>query len=274
MNQRIVKVDFKVKESKTYSFFIEEELCEVSLEKTPNGFLYGFQRDMEVDTPLNRERKKENRLNARKLAIFFGCFVAAIALGVFLLRVMEKKQRAKASFFTPLSSDYEKLLSEKGKLTVAKIAVQESTNHKIISYTFVADKEQPFTKTFQMPDSAVIILPNGFPLSNNDEFNATYLPNSPEVHRIDFSNPTEKQIGLYTAQAAVIDNRYNPKNSMKKSLCMAQQVVAKAGWEKLADLIFQYKNPAENSDHNSDTYSRLMHEPSVKMAMDENCWDK
>ena len=65
-NAQIVKVDFRVLEPRTYSFFVEDELCHLAIEGTrEEGFQYNFHIDTEVDTALNRERRLK-RISARR----------------------------------------------------------------------------------------------------------------------------------------------------------------------------------------------------------------
>ena len=64
-NMRVIQVDFSVKESKSYSFFIEDELCELSIHKEHGFYSYEFTTNRKVDTPLNRLRKAEDRRNLK-----------------------------------------------------------------------------------------------------------------------------------------------------------------------------------------------------------------
>ena len=63
-NSKVVLVDFKVRETKSYSIFIEEELCEIGIERKADRFVYGFDINKEADTPLNRKRKAIDGLRA------------------------------------------------------------------------------------------------------------------------------------------------------------------------------------------------------------------
>ena len=69
-NSQIVKIDFSVLEPKTFSFFVEEELCHLAIEGTKqSGFTYNFNIDTEVDTPVNRARKIQRITSARRSAL-------------------------------------------------------------------------------------------------------------------------------------------------------------------------------------------------------------
>ncbi len=58
-NDKVVAIDFSIREAKTYSLFLDEELCEISIDpNTVNSYDYTCRINTEVKTPLNEERKK------------------------------------------------------------------------------------------------------------------------------------------------------------------------------------------------------------------------
>ena len=58
-NDKVVAIDFNVQDSKTYSVFLDQELCEVSIDHTGgNNFTYDCRINREVATPLNDRRNK------------------------------------------------------------------------------------------------------------------------------------------------------------------------------------------------------------------------
>ena len=62
-NKKIVVVDFHVLETKTYTFFIEDELCNLEVELKDNKWYYGLKIDEKTSTPRNIIRKKERKKN-------------------------------------------------------------------------------------------------------------------------------------------------------------------------------------------------------------------
>lgn len=61
INKKPVVVDFNIKESKQYSFYVGHELCEMKIEKESNQYSYSFVINQDVDTPLNLARKEQSR---------------------------------------------------------------------------------------------------------------------------------------------------------------------------------------------------------------------
>jgi len=59
-NNSVVAIDFSVKESKTYTIFLDQQLCEVSIDHTGgNNFSYDCRINHDVETPLNLQRKRQ-----------------------------------------------------------------------------------------------------------------------------------------------------------------------------------------------------------------------
>jgi hypothetical protein len=86
-NARIVVIDFGVQTSRNYSFFINDELCDLSVEEKEGKFLYGFRTDQVTDTPRNRGRRKMIRTEVKQsLLIGFIFFLVIIAVAYLLFR--------------------------------------------------------------------------------------------------------------------------------------------------------------------------------------------
>ncbi|HRI59475.1 MAG TPA: hypothetical protein PK228_07120, partial [Saprospiraceae bacterium] len=191
-NLRVIQIDFSVKETKKYSFFIEDEFCEISLYKEPDGhFGYEFVVNKTVDTPRNRIRRVDERRIRKQMAIFIAGFVTVIlagVLGFFWLDHWSKTDRlTKSSLFSNLSNENVRRLAVEGKKDTAQLfAVRESTQRKVF-YGFTTAENVRISGAFEVTDTGQILLPNGFPLTDHDEFFVTYLPSAPEVHRLDFN---------------------------------------------------------------------------------------
>lgn len=68
-NKRILLIDFNVRNSKTYTFYINDELCDLSIERKNNKFAYGFEIDKKTETPKNLLRRKIERSDTRKILL-------------------------------------------------------------------------------------------------------------------------------------------------------------------------------------------------------------
>ena len=73
-NDKVVQIDFEVRESKTYSVFLDQELCEVTIDHTGgNHYDYSCRINHEAQTPLNKLRKShrasQNRVEKTRLVL-------------------------------------------------------------------------------------------------------------------------------------------------------------------------------------------------------------
>ena len=81
-NERVVQIDFGVRESKTYSVFLDQELCEVSIDHTGgNQYDYTCRINHDAKTPLNLLRKShrasQSRMERTRMVVA-GCVVLLV----------------------------------------------------------------------------------------------------------------------------------------------------------------------------------------------------
>ena len=278
-NLRVVQVDFSVKESRTYSFFIEDELCELSLQKEPDGrFSYAFLVNKTVDTPRNRDRKADLNRTNRQIGLFVAGFLLLLALVFAGLSWYGRQQRQKemtsTSLFSQASEENAQRLSVEGKTTTAHLYVVFEGLQRKVFYGFTTADSARISGKFAVPDTGAIVLPNGFPLHDQDVFELRYLPADPQIHRLDFYRPGRPTMTTYLQLAAAVESSSHPDQSLKHCQCMAMLAAEHLGWDKLADLIFQNQTSAQNERHNRDSYLRLMRDPEFAKLVQQECWDK
>jgi len=76
-NNNILTIDFDVKEDKSYSFYLEKDLCELSLSLQGEAFTYDFQ----IANP-EPEKKKKSDLESLDL-VYIG-LAAVLILGIII----------------------------------------------------------------------------------------------------------------------------------------------------------------------------------------------
>ncbi len=91
-NSKVVLIDFKVRESKTYSMFLDDELLELKLDRRKDKFFYSFQINKEADTPRNRQRIENERRDVRRAMILLAGFLLLVTLSVLLVRWLHSGQ--------------------------------------------------------------------------------------------------------------------------------------------------------------------------------------
>jgi hypothetical protein len=272
-NRSIVQIDFSIKESKTYTFFIEEELVEIHLRLEPNGFFsYEFVLNETADTPRNRIRKVLQKRDLR----YIGYTVAGMAIFALALIVFGQIQERRRISETSLASQAEvpPELSAFGRNSTAHIVIFGDEGSRKARYSFQIADSSTVSGLIRLPDQDETLLPTGFPLANGDAFSVLYLPDNPKVHRIDFHLPERSTVVRYVRLALDAEVRLHPQRSAEKAMCFLQTVLDQKGWKHLASVIHQTKTQKQNPQHNSDTYSLLLHDPAVMTVVDKECWDK
>lgn len=85
-NTRIVVIDFHVKETKKYTFYINDELFDIHVERQNGRFAYSLEIDEETETPRNIRRKKRNRADRIKSFAVASIIILLITTLVFFFR--------------------------------------------------------------------------------------------------------------------------------------------------------------------------------------------
>jgi hypothetical protein len=275
---RIVQIDFSVKESRTYSFFVEDELCEVSVFKEPKGFSYDFQVNKVVDTPRNRLRKADNRRNRKYMVIMVAGLVFLVSCLFLGLRWWSNQQKEDQMGGTSLTSglnpESAQRLALEGKTAEAHLIIVDEDMQRKVFYGFSTATDDQISGYFYVPDTGQIILPNGFPLRDRDAFAVRYLPAAPRVHQVEFEKPSAQTLASYLNLAQKAELSAHPDATAGHSLCVAKNTLAHKGWRQLADLIFQSTPVSKNPKNNRESYLRLVREPEFAALLARNCWDK
>lgn len=260
-NSRIMLIDFNVLQSSTYSFFLEEELCELQIERKENQFFYTFHLNKKVDTPLNRERKAEEKKHwLQSIALFGAILLAAgiFAAGFYIYRGKHEQNEGA------------RLLEETAQEAYAKVFVSDKNREEAsIRYSFVADGRsyestinEPFDRVFQQ----------NMPLESGDEFVVRYAYNRPRINEIDLSRPSERQIEQYFQRVADKHGGLHPQEAASLIQCRLQIAFDLKGVAGLADFYFQDSEPDENPYHNRLSYHRLIRDVPFRQQEDEKCW--
>lgn len=259
-NSKVVLVDFKVRETKSYSIFIEEELCEIGIERQKDRFVYSFDINKEVDTPLNRERKATDKKHLRQgLGFLAGVCVFAFLAVIVLGRFNNDKGH------TNLAA----LLAASGKETNAKVFLSDPNE---ATYNFVANGKVYSEKTdYEL--GIDIILENGMPLEDGDEFLVQYSSTKPELHQIHFNRPTAKQIKKYQERATNKYKELHPNESIEYCNCLAEVAYDLDGINGFAKFYLQDQDYYQNRRYNKDSFHRLVRSVPFEKEAEKRCWE-
>ncbi|MEM9921220.1 MAG: hypothetical protein AAF990_24175 [Bacteroidota bacterium] len=260
-NSKIILIDFKVLETKTYSLFIDEQLVNIVVERKGEQFYYGFEIDTKADTPLNRQRRKMEKKHLRQSLMLFAAM--ALVVAAFTYGFM---------YFNSVRSKVE--LADKldavGKETHAQIILPENGDSESVSYFFIVDGKA-YTVKEEREDAKQIILETGMPLEEGDEFIVRYIPNNPKQHTIDYKRPTSHQLSVYKDRAV---NKYLQEGVDKDTSyvqCLADVAFELKGIGGYADIYFQDTSPEVNPAHNTDSFRRLVRDVPFQNRVREKC---
>jgi hypothetical protein len=256
---KIVVIDFKVFESKSYTFFIEDELCVIRLERRQNEMYYHFEIDRNTDTPRNLARRKTERRFLWQAVLAFAIFGVVAAAGVLALKKMNEHKDSPAA-----------LLASEGRESIGSIRIGAG-NPPEVSYQFIAENKA-WTGKVNLPVSLISSSENGMPLETGDEFTVTYAASNPAVNRIEFGRPTAGQTAAYQQRAVAKQVALHPEEAKQTSECKVKVAFELSGTGGLADFFFQDVAPEINKLHNRNTFLRLTRDLLFQKRVGEKCY--
>jgi hypothetical protein len=130
------------------------------------------------------------------------------------------------------------------------------------------------TGSFTVPDTGTVMLPNFFPLADRDAFAVRYLPENPQVHRLDFFHPAQATITRYHRLAVDAEKTAHPEFSLRRCACRVQIVLGQKGWFHLPHFVYQNKAVKKNERFNADAYLRMIRDAEFVRAEKEECWQE
>jgi hypothetical protein len=257
---KIILIDFEILEDKTYSFFIDEQLCEISIEKIDGQFYYSFEINKTADTPRNNLRKKIERRHVLQGLLLLG---GILLLTVTFSLIMINRNNDENEMIFPSE------MAQRGKEGKAKILKVSDSE---IKYFYIVNG-QSYSAETDFDDKSVVILETGMPLEEGDEFVVKYVSNNPKLNEIDYSRPTKIQIAKYYQRAIKKHLEYNPQKDSIFSACFVDIAYDLKGIQGLADIFFQNASEEENPHNNTNTYKRLVRDIPFQQEMNKRCWN-
>lgn len=272
---RVIKIDFAVLESKIYTFFLDEELCELRIFKEKTGFSYELVINKKSDTPLNRARKKAQWVERRQVLLYAALFLVVSGLVSSGLLYYGREQGAKRlagqMLIQPSNPDARDRLLSEGLTAQAVLTTGLEYTGRRVYCLFSTAAGTMIRGDFPAPDTGRILLPNGFPLAERDTFAVRYLPESPDLFFVNFDEPAPGTIAAYRQRADAAAQEAHPAARAAGIRCLTETVLKEKGWPYLAHILFQQESPKQNPAHNRNTYKRLMEDPAFARVLRESC---
>lgn len=253
-NYKVLLIDFGVFENKTYSFFINDELCEIDVNKEVKGYTYGFRIRDDVDTPLNRWKKKMRKKEMRMTTAMIVGMVLSIMITI--LAVYGCKQYSLTQDLTNHQ------LVTTATLTLQDHRIGKESYNAVMDYSYRNAKYQ-FHYTFPKNSFGELIGKNGLPLASGDEFYVSFSSRRPDNHRLEMFRPTLDQVERY--RQLVLRKCLETQNTDPAACdCLADVSYSKKGLSGLADMYFMDAAKEENALNNKDTYNEMKKSPGFR----------
>lgn len=259
-NAKVLMVDFNVHQTKSYPFFIEEELCEIQLVRTPKHYQYNFHINQEADTPRNRVRKQTEKKYRRQTFAFFGSIaLLVIIVATFAIRYDDRREAEQQQAMLEKASEY----------TVGHvIATEKKDEVATIKYQFTVDNRSIEGRANVPLDS----LAHLFPIAPEDEFYVRYVWFRPGLNSIELDRPSKKQITRYFKQTAERHTQLHPELSKTQVLCLIDLAYEIDSLPGLTKFYLQDLLPEENPYYNRDSYQRLIRDIPFARERERRCW--
>lgn len=251
-NLSVIYIDFSVLQNWKYSFFIEDDLLELKIERRDNDFHYGFDVDRKADTPKNRERKAREKTEKRYMSLFLAIIGA---VGILFLG---------AWWYNEIHIGTKQLEAVKysGWQTPTKIFFEPGA--KNIRYSFVV-RGKVIEGDMEMPENTIL------PLESGDEFMVNYDYSKPRIHAINFDDPSPWQEQRYRQRVLEQHLKLHPELDKAFVECLLQLAFEVKGLSGYADFFYQNIAPDKNPINNRNTYGRLVRDIPFQNAVKERC---
>jgi len=155
---------------------------------------------------------------------------------------------------------------EEGKAQIITVSSSE------ITYLYMVNG-QSYSSETRAVDKSIVVLENGMPMEEGDEFIITYIPNNPNLNKIDYNRPTKNQVERYRSRTIQQHLNFNPQVDSVHTACLVDIALETKGIKGLADIYFQQAAPEDNPRNNKQTYGRLVRAISFQNKVSERCWN-
>ncbi len=244
-NAKVMLIDFGVLDSKSYTFFLDEQLYEIRLVRSGNTFSYSCELNEEADTPYNRERKVVERRNWKKAAWMAVAFFGLLAICSFLIaRQMRRTQEAAAK------EERSWVVQGRGLPTTMRVVRQGDTWR----YSYLA--EDKISKGVLLDRDT--IHPLGFPLVDGDEFQILYHPAYHSIYHIQWEELPEGQLQKYVQRTMDLHLEEHPEIAARQARCQVNAAYDMEGLPGVATLYHQRVPPNSRAEFDENRYLRLV----------------
>lgn len=262
-NQKVVLVDFKVFDTRSYPLFLDDELFHINIDLKDGKYTYGFLLDKESDTPRNKARRLIEQKHWKQTLLF----VAALVLAVSVVTVIGRSQQNPAQD----AQERAELILHHGKMTECQIeAVYQQETQTTVRYSFMVDGKS-YSGRAVLPQAPIPVTSKGLPVQEGDLFAVRFVGDRPSWNDIQLDKPTEAQLSRYRQYAIEVHTQHNPDQPVSAINCLLDIAYAQQALSGYASIIFQDTPEEENPLANELTYKRLVRSVAFQNARQAQC---
>ncbi len=256
-------------DSKSYQFFIDNELCEIRVAKDNNDFVYHFTSHNYSTSKTGMARKQKDFLEEWGVGIGIAAVFLLILcpLAYYLLTYYQNSQNLDLGGMMATAIITQIGAEEAQQYTTRGITYRLTDN---VRYKFEVNGAYYHGDIDLKPTrTGGYMTPNGLPLHEGGEFEVLFSGLDPSKSKILFDKPTSIQTNKYKALAAE-NCLYNPPNDVDSSLysqfckCMNYHVYLHYGLEGLANVFAQNMPRTQQVPYNQETFERMQNDVIYK----------
>jgi hypothetical protein len=256
---KIVLAERNVFDNANFSFFLEDELCTISVTLNNGVFSYGFSYDTQVKTPLNILRNKTKLKNIYQTTTAFSILFAFVSIAMIIVFTMQDTYKWES-------------LRDFGVLEVATIELYQKENDLYITYVYRdSTRYSVHVLSTRKSINSNPVLENGFPVQSGDEFLVTYSFKEKVNHKLHLNYPTAKTINRYRALAKSNYLKNNTKHKESYCDCILDIAYNISGWRGYAAIYHQKTLPSALDSFNQERYEAFIREPAF-LKQEVQCW--
>ena len=245
VNNKVTVIDFKVRDTKSYPLFLDDEFCEIKITKRDGHFYYTFDINKEAQTPLNEVRRKRERSDLLNTVKFFGIGLALMCLIGIVLNQCRANNTSDAVFTAE---------------AVARL-VKEADGKRYLVYDVGDDEVHAVYPGFRA-------LPTMMPIREGDTFRLRYRPDRPLLYKDDSVRPTKAVLRRYRRELTAAERARFPNKSAAEIECAVSVALElEPRYAAAAKMFFQDKTPAEKKRFNGETYRKLLTSDRYRTAL-------
>ncbi len=246
INSIIVVIDFKVFKTTSYSFFINDELCDISIKRGRDRYFYDFGINKKADTPKNRLRKKIEFRHLLQSLAFFGTMLVVVIIFILTIRAVISRE-----------SPSNMLLKNSPETSAILSVLPDQKNKAPFSYSYLVNNE---VYNFELSKNQLNQNETffAFPVASGDRFKLKYSVVHPEQHLLLLDQPTEKQLSKYIDKTVAKHHALNPGLTLAECECQIEIAVNRLGVEAIGHFFYQDEPISEYPLYNTESYRQIV----------------